>query len=1043
MPADSGAAPRPRRRWLKFIVRFFVYLAVAIVLLAFVGYLVLTQWLAKPETIRSLAVSQLARAFPDKNVKVAAASFSIVSGLSLYGIELAEKDTGVAVARLGEAHVDLDYGHILRGKVLPRNARALDLFVDLVRREDGTWNISLPATSKEAGGPSLSLPFSARLESAFVSFDDRKTGYSISFPVQSVTVMSGVDGLSEWRATASLGASMLGIWRVSAVGNTADRRMEARFAVTGIDGGGIEYRLPPGARKAYRFFKPSGPMDFEGRVAYAAGAGWDWSLAAALRGVSIVFEKFPVPVNRLEGKVVFGHEGYAFKDLKGESGGGKVTLSGSGGYSGDSAFTVTLAGVGLTVDEPFIDSMPRGVANALRPFHASGRGGFDATVTRDFGPRMPVNVAVEARLEDMDAVYDFFPLPLEDLRGRVVYANHAVLIDDLAGKRRGAGTGITVDATVSNIRTGRPVHAEVAVSAADLVIDDALLAILPKSVSDRMRAFSLTGSADVKAEVAKTSGEPLSLALDGWLKGAGVFYQDFPYRLGEGSGEVSYADDMLKLKGLTFRHGGADVGVSGSVSTVTGASDLVIAGRGVPVDDEVRKALPESVTRALVRLGVAGVADADVAVTRAAGQPIAVGEAAVRLRHAQFMEPTLPIGVGDAFCDFVYDDGYLAVSSVEGFVFPDNVSPVVPFLNLAASSLPPVPVSASGRVPLVRGGEWSMRFDADRLLIDAAFIASLPRSVADELLSRDIHGSADCSGALDYRPGDAPSVDFDLDVAAREMHATVMREFTDVAGRIRLTGGWQPGASSFTVDADLSGLRVAGLEAGATSFVMRKTGSHARFDRFSAEVVGGAVTGQGRFALEEGGGYGFTAQFRGLDLRALLTEAFGYSGRQITGTVDGDLAFLSPHGRPGDAIGSAYATISRGTLWEVPFILGVLDILNLQLPERQAFQSAEIRTQVSERKLLVDEFSMSSDPATLYGRGTIGLDGSLDLTLYAQPGRIPIISLIAGQVGKNIVRVHVGGDFDKPQITLIASGFVGSVLDWIGRPFRAMFGGGR
>lgn len=82
---------------------------------------------------------------------------------------------------------------------------------------------------------------------------------------------------------------------------------------------------------------------------------------------------------------------------------------------------------------------------------------------------------------------------------------------------------------------------------------------------------------------------------------------------------------------------------------------------------------------------------------------------------------------------------------------------------------------------------------------------------------------------------------------------------------------------------------------------------------------------------------------------------------------------------------------------------------------------------------------MSSEPATLFGQGTIGYDGKLDLTFYSQPGRIPVVSLIAGEVGRNIVKAHITGTFASPQVNLVPSGPLMRLFDWT----RAQFGGGK
>ena len=108
-----------------------------------------------------------------------------------------------------------------------------------------------------------------------------------------------------------------------------------------------------------------------------------------------------------------------------------------------------------------------------------------------------------------------------------------------------------------------------------------------------------------------------------------------------------------------------------------------------------------------------------------------------------------------------------------------------------------------------------------------------------------------------------------------------------------------------------------------------------------------------------------------------------------------------------------------------------MNVINLKLPERTQFDQAYVRCEIVGKKLLVDEISMSSDPATLYGKGVISLDGGIDLTFYSRPGRIPLVSLIAGEVGRQIVKAHVGGTFTEPRVTLVPSGIVGKFLGWV------------
>ena len=113
--------------------------------------------------------------------------------------------------------------------------------------------------------------------------------------------------------------------------------------------------------------------------------------------------------------------------------------------------------------------------------------------------------------------------------------------------------------------------------------------------------------------------------------------------------------------------------------------------------------------------------------------------------------------------------------------------------------------------------------------------------------------------------------------------------------------------------------------------------------------------------------------------------------------------------------------------------------LNIFALRNTAIDSAHLRVEMTENTVLVRELSMSSEPATFFGQGTIGYDGKLDLIFYSQPGRIPIVSLIAGEVGKNIAKARITGPFASPEVTLVPGGPLAHVIDWA----RAQFGGGK
>ncbi len=200
-------------------------------------------------------------------------------------------------------------------------------------------------------------------------------------------------------------------------------------------------------------------------------------------------------------------------------------------------------------------------------------------------------------------------------------------------------------------------------------------------------------------------------------------------------------------------------------------------------------------------------------------------------------------------------------------------------------------------------------------------------------------------------------------------------------------------------------------------------------------MLGGTISGRARFA-PDGAGYGAVVDLAGVSLSEILAKAFGYAGRDLSGSVSGHAEVICRSPNPRDFVGSLDANVTNGTLWEVPMVLALMNVMNLKLPERTLFDSAHIRCKAAGNRLIVDEISMSSDPATIVGNGVIDLGGTLDLTFYSRPGRIPVVSIIAGEVGKQILQVHMTGTFAEPKVTLVPSGPVGRVLDWVKRRFE-------
>ncbi len=120
--------------------------------------------------------------------------------------------------------------------------------------------------------------------------------------------------------------------------------------------------------------------------------------------------------------------------------------------------------------------------------------------------------------------------------------------------------------------------------------------------------------------------------------------------------------------------------------------------------------------------------------------------------------------------------------------------------------------------------------------------------------------------------------------------------------------------------------------------------------------------------------------------------------------------------------------INEGYLSDVPIILSIFNILNLTLPKKESFHSAQSRFTVKDGTIHVEEGKIYSDTVELNGKGNISLKGDVHLSIVAGFSKdffsqIPIVGrlfeLIVGGVRKQLTMVEIRGTFLKPESHLV------------------------
>jgi len=1033
-PATEGAGRAMQRRGRRLTLPFRIFLALVVVvgLAAAGGYTYYTRWLADPANVEALAVRTLELLFPGKNVSISTAEFGLLSGLDLHNVEIRERGAaGASVARLGYAHVDFALKRLLRLGPVPKSVTVSDLYLDLVRSKEGGWNLAVPVSPGASGRQDAVAPgFSVSLRAAFVSVDDRFSDYSVSLSAESLTAAKDISDPAAWHVWARFGGPLLGKWMVNAEARPSEKRFFAQFGAAGLDlGKGFENRLPPAARNVYNLFNPTGPADVTGTVGYDPAAGWDFDVKAVLAGCGIVYKRLPVAVSDVSGQVNFTRRGVTFRDITGSAIGGQLQISGDvAEYARAGGYRVRFSVADARAGEELMQALPENVRRVAGKFDA--RGAFDATGTieRALGDGTPLEVTMDVYPKGMAASFKDFPYPLSDIRGHFSYGDGKVLIEKISGRRDKAEFLLEGQAT----GLGRAPRIDIEVSGRNVPLDDTVRGLLPERVKAAWESLALSGAADIDARVSKHGAEALDCALDVRLKDASILYERFPYRLASGEARLRVENEMVTVESARFWHGGGELSLEGEVNADTGELDFNLSGKKVGIDREFLDALPEAAAKTIRSMGLSGRGSATMTISRDADGKMSFGDIAGRLEDAACAAGAIPMGVGARRVDFVYSRDALEVNGLEGFLFSDSALAVMPALRLAVLARPATQVALTGNVGLgEKRGPWQVRFEAKRLFIGSEFISNMPEGVRSLLEERLVHGLVDAEGTLAYLWEGGGGLRYDLGLSCTDAGFVLKWPVAHINGEIGLKGASSGRVNTFGAKGKLDSLSFAGREMGKTEFDLTRTENEARLDSLETQMLGGTLVAQGRIDLGGTGGYALTAKVRGMSLKEIVDKAFGFHKEGLGGIVDGRVSLLSLTGKASDLVGSAEANVTEGTLWEVPMVLAMMNVLNLKFPERTQFDRAHVVLEVVGSKLRVKELSMSSAPATLVGEGTIGFDGAIDLIFYSRPGQIPIVSILAGQVGRNIVKARIHGTFLHPSVMLVPSGPFGKLVDWL------------
>jgi hypothetical protein len=191
-------------------------------------------------------------------------------------------------------------------------------------------------------------------------------------------------------------------------------------------------------------------------------------------------------------------------------------------------------------------------------------------------------------------------------------------------------------------------------------------------------------------------------------------------------------------------------------------------------------------------------------------------------------------------------------------------------------------------------------------------------------------------------------------------------------------------------------------------------------------AYGGEITATITASLsEEGQPYDAVCRLANIDLRSLVEDRPRYD-ETIPTKIEGLLhASMGIQGRlddPEQRRGWGHIRVEQAQLYELPLLLGVLNMINLTIPEEGAFQDCAFGFAIRGDRMFFNDIVLFGSALTLRGSGEMNIETTeldLDLDVYSprEALKIPLLTALLEGAAQQLAEIKVTGPAADPQIT--------------------------
>jgi len=349
--------------------------------------------------------------------------------------------------------------------------------------------------------------------------------------------------------------------------------------------------------KALDAYALDGQVDLklETELSWADKGSMALAVAVDLRDCSAAWERFPLRVTDIRGRITFDGTNIYYQGLTGRAGPTTVTLS---GQSTKEKVEIHLVGPGRPLDRELYEAAPPNAVtktpNLKGLWDRCGiEGGFISIDHRStyWRAERRFEATIRSEVRDVRATYKPFPYPLEGVAGSVRWENGVSHIESLRGRRGPARVHIRGQITDAGVP-------DLTIEASDVPFDATLYQALPP---ERKKTYDLLrpeGTAAVHCTVTSPKGDPKEYQYRFVIRpeGAAFQHQSFPHKVTDVRGDILVDEaGTVSFRDLRGRLGAIPLQFFGTVrpGEKGPVQDITVVAPEVELTPSVRPYLPK------------------------------------------------------------------------------------------------------------------------------------------------------------------------------------------------------------------------------------------------------------------------------------------------------------------------------------------------------------------------------------------------------------------------------------------------------------------